>query len=199
MFYMPSQTGNRMPDAMRSLREKISKRTGERQQVNSLHRQRMTCSASVSPFTNTQDWTNGMGMSPSGRFRIVTEAQPRRKVFSREGIRWDAAWAMLGVTIFLCAAILLADVAGIGLGARSISRLDRKIEDKVKYNEELKQSLAVKAGDATVCTEAVKLNMISGYGAPTVCLTVPQEMSAGAVTREIRSASAGWTTGGVED
>ena len=185
--------------AMRSLKEGIDKRTGERQQVNSLHRQRMSCSGSVNPYTNTQDWTSGMGVSPSGRFRVITEAQPRRRIFSRDGIRWDAAWMILGMAAFLCLAVLLADLAGMGIGSRTISRLDRKIEDKVKCNEQLREQLAVSAGDTTVCTEAVKLNMISGYGAPTITLTVPQEMSAGAVTAESRSVSAGWTTGGVED
>ena len=199
MLDMPIRTGRRLQDASRKMREGISRRTGERQQVNSLHRQRMTCADSLQSFANTQDWTNSMGMSPSGRFRVVEDAKPRQRFISREGIRWDAAWAMLAAVVVLCAVILVADAAGMGIRSRTISRLDSKIEDLTRRNEELKQELALSAGDVTVCTEAVKLNLISGNGAQTISLTVPQEMSAGAVTAELRSASTGWMTGNTAD
>ena len=63
----------------------------------------------------------------------------------------------------------------------------------------LKQELSISAGDATVCTEAVKLNLISAYGATPITLTAPQEWSSGAVSAEVQSASAGWMTGGLEN
>jgi len=193
MLDMPIRTGRRLQDAARQLREGAARRTNERQQVNSLHRQRMTCADSVQSFTNTQDWTGGMGISPSGRFRVVEEARPKQKVFSREGIRWDAAWISLVAVIVLCAAILLADVAGMGLGSRSIGRLDSKIADMTRRNAELKKELEICTGDVSVCTEAVKLNLISGNGAQTIRLTAPQD--AGAVTAELGSASSGWMSG----
>ena len=53
MLEMPIRTGRRMQDAARRMQENYTQRTNERQQVNSLHRQRMTCSDSLR-FTNTQ-------------------------------------------------------------------------------------------------------------------------------------------------
>ena len=197
MLEMPIRTGRRLQDAARQMREGASRRTGERQQVNSLHRQRMTCSASVQSFANTQDWTNSMSMSPSGRFHVVEGVKPKQRAFSREGIRWDAAWVILIAVVFLCAAVLLADVAGMGIGSRNIGRLNSKIEDMTRRNAELKQELDLNAGDVTVCTEAVKHNLISGYGAQTIRLTAPQQ--AGVVTAELGSASTGWITGSAGD
>ena len=197
MLDMPIRAGRRLQDAAVLLRENLTRHTSERQQVNSLHRQRMTCSGSLQ-FTNTQDWTGGMEMSPSGRFRVIEEAKPKQKFFSKEGVRWDAAWVAIVVLVLLCAAILLADLAGMGIGSRSINRLDLKIADQSKRNDELKQELAASSGDVSVCTEAVKLNLISGYGARTIQLTVPQEMSMGAVTADVRGAAT-WMTGSIGD
>ena len=195
MLDMPIRAGRKLQDAAAQLREGIARHTNERQQVNSLHRQRMTCSSSLQAFTNTQDWTGGMGLSPSGRFRVVEEAKPKQKLFSREGMRWDAAWVAIAAVAVLCVFILIADLAGMGIGTRSISRLESKIEDMGRRNDELKQQLAISAGDVSVCTEAVKLNLISGYGAQTIRLTVPYEMSSGAITAEVRGAvTVGWTT-----
>ena len=140
-----------------------------------------------------------MGMSPSGRFRVIEEAHSRQKLFSGEGIRWDAAWILIAAVIILCAAVLLADVAGIGLGSRTIVRLDSKIADQGRRNDALKLELEANSGDVTICTEAVKLDMIYGFGASTIRLTVPHEMSAGAVTADIRGAATGWITGSVGD
>ena len=194
MLEMPIRTGRRVQDATRQIRETIARRTGERQQVNSLHRQRMTCSNSMRTFTNTQDWTNGMGISPSGRFQVIEEARPKRKAISRDGIRWDVAWIIVAAIVLLCGAILVADLAGISISSRTIGRLDSKIADMTKRNDLLKQELELSASDVSVCTEAVKLNLISGYGAQTITLTAPQEISSGAITAELRSGSTGWTT-----
>ena len=194
MMEMPIRTGRRLRGAADQIRRGIDRSFNERQQVNSMHRPRMSCADSTRTFTNTQDWTNSLEMSPSGRFRVVEETKPRQKFFSRSGIRWDAAWVILAAVVILCAAILLADIAGMGLGSRSIGRLGGKIEDQIKVNEQMKQELAVSAGDVSVCTEAVKLNLISGSAAQTIHLTAPQ--GNGAVTAELQSASSGWMTSG---
>ena len=76
MLDMPIRAGKRIQDVQINIREKMARRTGERQQTASLHRQRMSCSDSVKSFTNTQDWTGGMGISPSGRFQVIEEAAP---------------------------------------------------------------------------------------------------------------------------
>jgi len=198
MLDMPIRSKGKIRGAARQVREGISRRTGERQQVSSLHRQRMTCSGSVQPFANTQDWTGSMAMSPSGQFRVI-EAKTRQKIFTRDGIRWDAAWVILAVVIVICLAVLLTEAASMGIRSRTISRLESKIEDMDRRNAELRQELAYSDGDVSVCTEAVKLNLISGNGVQTISLTVPQNMSTGAVTAEVYSASSGWMSGSAVD
>ena len=190
-----STTAGKLQTTTADWLENRRRKTELRVQDVDIYRQRMRCSDSVRFDTNTQDWTGGMGMSPSGRFQVVEQAQPKRRAFSREGIRWDAAWIAIAAVIAVCVVILLADLAGMGLGSRSISRLDSKIQDLTRRNNEMRQQLELSAADLSVCTEALKLNLISGFGAPTVTLTAPQEMSAGAVTADVRGASAGWTTG----
>ena len=64
-------------------------------------------------------------------------------------------------------------------------------------NEQLQAELAYSAGDVSVCTEAVKHNLISGYGARTIVLTAP--IQASAVTAEVGNASTGWMTGCAAD
>ena len=56
--------------------------------------------------------------------------------------------------------------------ARTISRLDSKITDQGRRNDKLKQEMAANANDVSVCTEAVKLNLISSNAVPTIRLTV---------------------------
>jgi cell division protein FtsL len=178
------------------MRENLNRKTDDRQQQNILHRQRMTCSESLRNISQTQDWTGSMGMSPSGRFQVVEEARPAKKVFSREGVRWDAAWILIAAAAVLCAGILLADLAGVGIGSRNISKLDMRIEEYMRKNDQMKQELADQSRDMSVCTEAVKLNLISGNAAQTVRLTAPAELSESAVTTEKRSSK---LTGNVGD
>ena len=196
MMEMPIRIKRRLQDAAINWRERMDGVDDERQQHANIHRQRMTCSESFRGFQQSQDWVEGVAVSPSGRFRVVEEVKPKRKLFTREGIRWDAAWMILAAVVALCAAILLADVAGMGINTRTLGRLDSKIADMTRRNELMKQELEISAADVSVCTEAVKLNLISAYGAQTITLTAPQELSAGAVTAEVRNGygSTGWTT-----
>ncbi len=173
MMEMPIRTGRRLQDVAIRIRERISGGDDDRQQYASIHRQRMTCSDSLRTFSQTQDWTSGMSMSPSGRFQVIEESQPRRKAISREGIRWDMAWAVIILAAVLFAAILLADLAGIGTTSRTLSRLNDKVTAISARNDEMKAELAYSSGDVSVCTEAVKLNLIAGNGARTILLTAP--------------------------
>ena len=173
MMEMPIRTGRRLQDVAIRIRERISGGDDDRQQYASIHRQRMTCSDSLRTFSQTQDWTSGMSMSPSGRFQVIEESQPRRKAISREGIRWDMAWAVIILAAVLFAAILLADLAGIGTTSRTLSRLNDKVTAISARNDEMKAELAYSSGDVSVCTEAVKLNLIAGNGARTIRLTAP--------------------------
>jgi len=165
---------------------------------NVLHRQRITCADSLETV-QAQDWTNGMKMSPSGRFQIIEEAKPHRKIITRQGIRWDAAWGILAAVAVLCTVILLADIAGMGIGARSINNLTGKIHDYMEKNEQLRTELAVSTNDVNVCTEAVKLNLISGYAAQTVQLTAPEAGAAAASSGEGFAQKAGRLTGTAGD
>ena len=67
MLEMPIRTGRRLQDAARQLREGVARRTGERQQVNSLHRQRMTCSGSLAEGVLQGRDPLGRGLGPPGR------------------------------------------------------------------------------------------------------------------------------------
>ena len=163
----------RIQDAAINWQENRYRRNAERQQQANLHRQRMTCSESLRFDCQSQDWTGGMGISPSGRFQVIEQAKPKRRILNADGVRWDAAWIIIIAVAVICAAILLADLAGIGAGSKSLTRLDHKIATITAKNEQLQTELAYSAGDVSVCTEAVKLNLISGNGAQTIRLTAP--------------------------
>ncbi len=75
----------------------------------------------------------------------------------------------------LCLAILLADLAGMGMGTRTLNKLDSKITAITAKNEQLQAELDYSSGDVSVCTEAVKLNLISGNGARMIRLTAPTD------------------------
>ena len=122
-----------------------------------IYRQRMRCADSVRFDTSPQNWTGSMQMSPSGRFQVIEEARPKRKIVSAEGVRWDAAVIAIIAVVILCTAILLGDLANMGTGTRTISRLENQIAGST---------------DVTVCTEAVKLNLISSNAVQTIRLTV---------------------------
>ena len=151
------------------------RRSENRQQHADLYRQRMTCSDSLRFDTQSQDWTGGMGISPSGRFQVVENRGTKAKLFSPEGIRWNVAWMVIIATGIVCLAILLADLAGIGTSMRALNKLENKITEMSEKNEQLRAEIAWNAGDISVCTEAVKLNLVSGNGVRTIILTAPQD------------------------
>ena len=154
-------------------------RNENRVRNGSLQRERITVSDQMQAesFPNVQDWTGRMGVSPSGRFQVIEDVRPKKKLISREGIRWDFASALLIAVAGLIAALLLAELASIGASSVQIRKLEEKIEAVQKMNEGLQAELAVTAGDISVCTEAVKLNMISSNGAKTILLEAPSEAS----------------------
>ena len=133
---MPIRKRNRIQDASVLLRGRNAMKQSVHQQ-NILHRQRMTCSDSLRNVTQTQDWTGGMKMSHSGRFKVIEEALPRQRIFSRNGISWDAAWSVLAAAAVICALILLTETIGLGFSARSVSKLDIKIAQYMDKNEQL--------------------------------------------------------------
>ena len=165
----------RIQDAAINWQEARYRRNESRQQQASLHRERMTCADTLRFDTQSQDWTGSMGISPSGRFQVIESATPKKSVFSNEGVRWDVAWIVIIAVAVLCVAILLANLAGIGLGDRTLNKLDRKITEMAGKNEKLQAELALRDNDISVCTEAVKLNLISANGAQTIRLFAPEE------------------------
>lgn len=144
----------------------------QRVQQADIRRSRMTCAASLPSFRQNQDWTGGMGISPSGRFQVIEERKPRLRILSAEGIRWDAAVIALVLVGLLLVGILLADLAGIGSGSRNVERISSKMAALENRNGELRTELELSRGNA-VHTEASKMDLISSNGARTIRLTAP--------------------------
>ena len=171
MTEMTARVRNRLQDGLINWQERRFRRDDFRQQQADIHRSRMTCSASLPSFHQTQDWTGGL--TASKRIPVIEEAKPRQRLVSSEGIRWDAAIAALIVIGILFTILLTADLACIGTSGRTITRLNSSIRDLENKNEKIQAEIDLKAGSASVCTEAVKLNLISSNGARTIRLTAP--------------------------
>ncbi|MCR5297281.1 MAG: hypothetical protein K6E17_07705 [Clostridiales bacterium] len=190
MMEMPIRIKRRLQDAAINWRERMDGVDDERQQHANIHRQRMTCSESFRGFQQSQDWVEGVAVSPSGRFRVIEEKKPKQKIISAQGIRWDAGWIAVIVIAVICAAILLADVAGIGTTSRNLTKLDSKITAITERNEQLKSELNIQDADISVCTEAVKLNLISSRAVQTIILTAPTEANLTMMTAQAAPAGA---------
>ena len=171
MTEMTARVRNRLQDGMINWQEKRFQREDFRQQQADIHRSRMTCSASLPSFHQTQDWTGGL--SASNRIPVIEETKPRQRLISSEGIRWSAAVTALIIVGVLLMAFLVVDVTNIGAGGRTITKLNSSIRDLETKNERLQAEIELQAGSSSVCTEAVKLNLISSNGARTIRLTAP--------------------------
>ncbi len=171
MTEMTARVRNRLQDGMINWQERRFQREDFRQQQADIHRSRMTCSASLPSFHQTQDWTGGL--SASNRIPVIEEMKPRQRLISSEGIRWSAAVTALIIVGVLLMAFLVVDVTNIGAGGRTITKLNSSIRDLETKNERLQAEIELQAGSSSVCTEAVKLNLISSNGARTVRLTAP--------------------------
>ena len=171
MTEMTARVRNRLQDGMINWQERRFQKEDFRQQQADIHRSRMTCSASLPSFHQTQDWTGGL--SASNRIPVIEETRPRQRLISSDGIRWDAAIAILVVAAVLLAILLAVDVACIGTGSRTITKLNSSIRGLEAGNEQLQEEIRLSTGSASVCTEAVKLNLISSNGARTIRLTAP--------------------------
>lgn len=160
----------------RSIRfAQLNAEMGAAPQDSSLRRERFsgTDRLEMPSFQNTQDWTGGMGISPSGRFQVIEEPRGRQHAFSREGVRKD--WAR-GITWVLTAALcvlLLVGLASLGASSIRMQKLETRIAAAEAKGETLRADLQQLSGDISVCTKAVELNLISSNGAPTISLTAP--------------------------
>ena len=141
-----------------------------------LRRERMTESGRLEVLDrmNSQDWTGGMQISPSGRFRVVESPRERQRVISRQGIRKDAARLFLCLLAAAMILTLICQMASIGISASRQQKLSSRIEIAQGKNWELRDNLAQMSGDISVCTKAVELNLISSNGAATIPLTAPE-------------------------
>ena len=172
MTEMTARVRNRLQDGMINWQEKRFRKEDFRQQQADIHRSRMTCSASLPLFHQTQDWTGGIAVCEN-RKPVIEDTKPIRRVISSEGIRWDIALTALIIAGILLVIILVADLACIGMSSRSITKLTSSIGDLEKRNELLQAEISMNTDSASVCTEAVKLNLISSNGAKTIRLTAP--------------------------
>ena len=125
-------------------------------------------------YQQTQDWTGGMGESPSGRFRVVEKGERKHSPVSREGIRKDWGRISLMILAALLMSILLLEMAGTGLSRISVRKLNTQIEAMEVRNEELRAALERSSADISVCTEAVKMNLVSSNGVRPIMLTAPE-------------------------
>jgi hypothetical protein len=166
---------SRLQDGVINWQETRYRKNEERQQHADIRRSRMTCSADLPEIRQTQDWTGSMTMSPSGRFQVIEERKPKVRIISGDGIRWNAALTILILVSVILCAILLADLAGMGNSGRSIAKLNSKIHAVESKNEDLKLELEMSTDSATVCTGAVRMDLISSNGAQTILLTAPQD------------------------
>lgn len=171
MTEMTARVRNRLQDGVINWQERRFQKTDFRQQQADIHRSRMTCSASLPSFHQTQDWTGGL--TPSGRIPVIEEAKPRKRLISSEGIRWDAAVAALVIIGLLLVVLLTVDLACIGTSSRAVTKLNSSIHDLEAKNERIQAEIDMTTGSASVCTEAIKLNLISSNGARTIRLTAP--------------------------
>ena len=171
MTEMTARVRNKLQDGVINWQERRYRNSDFRQQQADIHRSRMTCSASLPSYHQTQDWTGGIPVCE--RKPAIEETRPQRKIVSREGIRWDAAVAALIVIGVILAAILLADLASVGIGSRTIQKLHTAIEDQQAKNERKQAEIELSESNTSVRTEAVKLNLISSNGAKTIRLTAP--------------------------
>ena len=170
------RAGRRLQDV--SIRwQETRDRWDQRQQHADIRRKRMSCADSLQDFQKTQDWTGQMAMSPSGRFQVIEDSRKREPLITREGLQWRFGWGILIALTVLIAFILLTDVISIGSSGHTIDRLSSRIEMIAQKNDQLSAELSYSSGDISVCTEAVKLNLISSNGAMTVKLTAPQSAS----------------------
>ena len=171
MTEMTARVRNRLQDGMINWQERRFQKEDFRQQQADIHRSRMTCSASLPSFHQTQDWTGSLTVS--NRIPVIEETKPKQRLVSSDGIRWDAAIAALIIIGIFLAVFLVADIACIGTGGRMITRLNSSIRELEAKNEKLQAEIDLSTGSANVCTEAVKLNLISSNGAKTIQITAP--------------------------
>ena len=174
MTDMSIRVRGRLQDGMINWQETRYRKSEERQQHADIRRSRMTCSADLPNIRQTQDWTGNMTMNPSGRFRVIEERQPKVRVISGDGIRWNAALTILVLVSVILCGILLTDLAAMGNSGRMITRLGSRIQAIGDKNVDLKTELEMSTDSATVCTGAVRMDLISSNGAQTIRLTAPQ-------------------------
>ena len=174
MTDMSIRVRGRLQDGMINWQETRYRKSEERQQHADIRRSRMTCSADLPNIRQTQDWTGNMTMNPSGRFRVIEERQPKVRVISGDGIRWNAALTILVLVSVILCGILLTDLAAMGNSGRMITRLGSRLQAIGYKNVDLKTELEMSTDSATVCTGAVRMDLISSNGAQTIRLTAPQ-------------------------
>ena len=175
MTDMSIRVRSRLQDGMINWQETRYRKSEERQQHADIRRSRMTCSADLPEIRQSQDWTGSMSMSPSGRIQVIEERKPKVRVISGDGIRWNAALGVLIAVALVLSVFLLGDLAGMGNSGRMIAKMNTRIQTIESKNEDLKAELEMSTDSATVCTGAVRMDLISSNGAQTIRLTAPQE------------------------
>ncbi len=150
-----------------------------RVRYGSLDRDRITVSERVDTerFQNTQDWVRSAGVNASARLRVPENRRGRPVLLTADGIHRTLARAILGLLACMIAVLLLVELGAIGISRANIRKMNEKIAAVEERNELLRQDLARASGDVSVCTEAIRLNLISSGGARSIVLTAPEGAS----------------------
>ncbi len=138
----------------------------------------------IPSYEHVQDWTEGMGISPSGRFQVVEDTKPRQGIFGETGIRMDWARLILWILLAVLTVVLLVEFAEIGASSLQVQKLRTRINAAEARGKTLKADLAASSGDISILTKAVEMNLISSGGAQTIQLTAPAAATMNLVTNE---------------
>ncbi|MCQ2457417.1 MAG: hypothetical protein MJ142_01655 [Clostridia bacterium] len=158
-----------------------------------VRRERISCrSDKVDAMFRDDNWRKyTVDTANTGRNPVVTDRNAG-KVFSRNGVRWSiGAWAISTLAAIL-AIILIADIAGIGYQKKEKETLEKKIAAVSASNSEMSTQLAQEATDASICMNAVNLNLVSSRTIEVIRLTVPDD-----ATLFLRTANSSLDTAGL--
>ncbi|MDO5435501.1 MAG: hypothetical protein Q4G19_03940 [Clostridia bacterium] len=156
-------------------------------------RERMTCrSAAVDARFSGDSWRKySVDTGNTGRNPVITD-KDAGKIIGRDGVRWSVgAWAIATLAVIL-AIVLLADVAEIGFRKKDMETLEGKITAVTASNAEMSARLAQEASDASICVNAVNLNLVSSSTIEVIRLTVPDD-----ATLFLRTANSSLDTAGL--
>lgn len=106
----------------------------------------------------------------------VTVQQPEKtSVFSAQGIRWDAASALLLVILAIFGLLLVFEGGNMIATQKRVEELQAEYDRVIASNQEMEANLSRQTNASTIGYQAVNVGLISTTGAKPISLTVPEE------------------------